>query len=325
MNSLFQPRRALTDPELQTAFQEHCADVRSELHTEGCPDTEIARISDFQSMTSIQPYATLFSDLRRLRFNILLDWRDKQAPGQRPAFLRDLALRESDLSGASGPARLALDRAVSELQTGKNVEKQILSLVGDMWRDDAATAVEQRQVQQVVRRFLSAVVFFFLLVVCFQQLTDIVYTYVHGRATIDAFRETTNLVGNLISSKFVMCSLFGLIGAVFSIWLDKTFAPPLPHWIVLRRSGRLTRAWGGVVVGLLVSVLAPVLLGEEFAKGGIKTPSTTLTAASVLTPEAKAVQESDSSNTILRLYAFALALGFSQDVFFKKVRAFGGE
>ncbi|HTO77364.1 MAG TPA: hypothetical protein VMQ61_14925 [Thermoanaerobaculia bacterium] len=318
--NFFQPSRALTDTELQAAFTEHCADVRSELQTEGCPQPDIDKISDLQSLVGVKPYSTLFADLRRLRFGALLEWRDKQSPGNRAGTLRDLALRESDLSGASGTARLALERAIGDLQAGKNVEKQILGIITDMWRDDAAVAVEQRQVQQVVRRLVTSVVVFFLLIICFQQLTDILYTYIHGNATIDAFRDTTRLIGNLIASKWVMCSLFGLVGAVFSIWLDKNFTPPLPHWIVLRRSARRTRCWGGIIVGLLVSVLAPVLLGEEFAQGNIKVAALSASGSNP-TPQ----PETDAGNTILRLYAFSLALGFSQDVFFKKVRAFGGE
>jgi hypothetical protein len=333
----FQPSRSLIDPPLALALEEHFSEVRNELETEGCPQPTIQALRDLESLAGVQPYQSLFPNLRRRRLEALLNQRVAAQPAKRNECLKDLVLREIELCGAPGAVRLTLDRKLADFAAGTGSETGLITLTAEMWRDDAVLALEQRQVQQLVRQVGSAVILFFFVVLCFTQLGDILYTIANAPIAARTIREIMSKTGNLLASKFVMCGLLGLLGATFSIWLDPALSPRLPHWLALRRSGRVTRCWGGVTVGLLISVLAPVFLGEGFAKGSLVEGQTApaVVAASSSPPQAgmavlqgtKSDSEpsgsTDRESALIRLYAFSLVFGFSQDLFFKKLQAFG--
>ena len=88
--------------------------------------------------------------------------------------------------------------------------------------------------------------------------------------------------------------------------------PRSGHWRLLRRSERISRVWGGALIGFLVVALAPVLLGAEIPD---------LERAVGLSGQSQAVSVAHQTY-LVRILLFSLLFGFSQDAFLRRLRQF---
>lgn len=281
---------------LEQALIEQVEEVRADLAAAGCPQQDVDRLDEIE--VSADLYATQLAQFRVLRLQALLDCQKGGA-----AVLS--ALAESDLELCKQPDRA--QKRLKDLETSEDLNEpvlkaQILRLVQGSWIADASAALEQLEVQRVVRVLVPFVLicglglqFIQHFMAWFEERTaETSWTLVgDGFAAVVAF----------LSSPFVMCCFFGLLGAILSIWFDSDYIPRTPHWRLVRRSERYTRCWGGVFVGWMVAALAPVLFGAFLISG-------------------ETGGSAGNAEGIIRMYFFALIFGFSQDAFVKRVRTF---
>ena len=283
--------------DLRAAVAEQTEEIRADLTTAGCAQEVL--LSCEEARTAAEAYATIIGRLRALRLRALLECHADPTPALSP-----LAKQDLELCKGSEQALLQLQALVADDKLKDNVRQaQVIRLVQQSWVRDAADAVEELEVQRLVRTLIPLVTFLALGLQFVQ----------HWTSFFDDFQFQTighllnELIGNLanfFTSVFLMCSFFGLLGAILSIWFDRGFLPRTPHWRLVRRAERITRCWGGILVGWLTSALAPVLFGVP--AGGVAS-----TSAAAPSPE-----------IIIRLYLFALVFGFSQDAFIKRIRSF---
>jgi hypothetical protein len=244
------------------------------------------------------PYASLFAEARLIKFKSLLIRSIASVEPQAAATERCKiisALLELELGDLDKIDSKALELVATSISRDSNFEQSAYEFMRKSWSNDANKAIEQMETLQVIEKGARIALLVFLVSylgsILFRTFSN-VWGYV-GTTNASKFiaNEVFTALGNMATSPAFWCAFAGFVGAVISMIPQTTSGGG--HWSTVRLYGRQVRLWLGALVGLLVFVLGPVLLGHD-----------------LLSPD------------VSRLTAISLAFGFSQDRFISKVQTF---
>jgi hypothetical protein len=292
----------------QVEFRDHLKTELADLEINLKASPELASLidlakfrADLDKNLSELPYASMFADARLVRFRCMLS---RSIAGVNPQSAAAAArckvislVMSTELSDLDRADAKALDGVVASLSKDNSLEESAYDFMRRSWNNDASRAIEQMKTFQTIRVAARMATFFFAVTYVVGSLLKTsgnIFGYIGASdASILIAKEVVTSLGNLVSSPPLWCAFLGFVGAVFSMLLQQTTSPP-GHWSTVRVYGRQVRLWLGAVVGLLVAMLGPTLLGQ--ASGGVPDWG--------------------------RLFALAVAFGFSQDRFVSKVQTF---
>jgi hypothetical protein len=291
------------DPELRRSINDQYREVQDDLAYLSKDAGALDRFHDHS-------YPGAFSELRAERFraiaeNLIKDF-DRKEPAERGKML--LELTKAELAGIRGGiadpvTQQRLNPATPELLS---LDSATL-LVKDANRGDATRAMEQIETIDLSRRLVSGSLIVLYIALAGFQLFQIVTAIIAKWAQVNhiemAIREISGGLSNLFTLPAISSSFFGLIGASLAIWLDRQSDSDAAHWQIVRRRSRAARCWLGLLVGFVVYVLMPVLIG----------PTASPTPAATGSPQ--------QDPAVSRLFLFAIVAGFSQDLFIKRLQA----
>jgi hypothetical protein len=289
----------------QDGEAEFRAELEKELDLEAHNEAALANLAHAdierlrKDLTDGMPYARIFAELRVARLKSLVQ-RSAPASGAEPdsvgrgklvSGLIDLELRDLDQLDAK-----SIELMVGRLSRSDSASDPSYEFLRQSWVDDANKATEQFRTLKLIRygaRIASLMIAgaYIVASIAVPTINNIITFLGEANPQFRITHEIVTVFGNLLGNATFWCAVSSFAGTVFSMMQPQQRPPSAAHWLVVRDYDRRVRLWLGVTVGLLVSVLGPFLLGN------------------------------DTGKDVGHLIPIALAFGFSQDRFVRKLQS----
>lgn len=249
-------------------------------------------------------YPDLFARARLFRLQTVAEAKGAGTDGMGvDEVLPFLAIRDLQNGREPAAARSAVEHIAQTAMSPPRRSSEILEEVGHYWRGDASSAVEQMEVQDLIRLLLTGLLLFFFGSLWISRAAAGLVDLPAETRLLELLMAPILGLRASVSELPFLAGFFGVLGAAVSVWQENGFRPGACHWRFVRRANRLTLCLGGFAVGLLVSTFLPILFPE------LVQPASP--------DEAASYKES-------HIYLTAFVGGLSQGAFFDRLRSLGG-